>query len=56
MNSSILLILLRKNGYSYDNFYDSTSSNADIFKCLDDGRFYIPGNFTLYDVTAALNN
>lgn len=44
-----------RTGYSYDAFYDSTSSNADIFKCLDDGRFYTPGNFTLYDITDALN-
>lgn len=36
-------------GYSYDDFYrESGNSDCDVFKCLNNGALYVPGNNELF--------
>ena len=40
----------QKYPYSYENFYEATSeSNADIFKCIENNKFYTPGENELFE-------
>ena len=42
--------------YSYEAFYDAAnSSSADIFKCVENGRLYIPGENELFEYTGNFN-
>ena len=42
--------------YSYEEFYNAAnSSSADIFKCVENGRLYIPGENELFEYTGNFN-
>ncbi len=42
--------------YSYEAFYNAAnSSSADIFKCVENGRLYIPGENELFEYTGNFN-
>lgn len=42
--------------YSYEEFYSAAnSSSADIFKCVENGRLYIPGENELFEYTGNYN-
>ena len=42
--------------YSYEEFYNAAnSSSADIFKCVENGRLYIPGENELFEYTGNYN-
>ena len=42
--------------YSYEAFYNAAnSSSADIFKCVENGRLYIPGENELFEYTGNYN-
>ena len=42
--------------YSYEKFYNAAnSSSADIFKCVENGRLYIPGENELFEYTGNFN-
>jgi len=42
--------------YSYEAFYNAAnSSSADIFKCVENGRLYIPGENEIFEYTGNFN-
>ena len=42
--------------YSYEEFYNAAnSSSVDIFKCVENGRLYIPGENELFEYTGNFN-
>ena len=39
-----------KKDYSYEGFYDASgNADYDIFKCLENGKLYIPGENELFE-------
>jgi hypothetical protein len=41
-NCEYILLERDRDGYSWADFYKAAGCDYDLFKCLDDGRIYIP--------------
>ena len=38
-----------KHPYSHDSFYAASGSTADVFRCAENGKYYIPGENELFE-------
>lgn len=40
--------------YSYEKFYAAANSEADVFRCIENGKLYLPGENELFEYTGEI--